>query len=727
MLSPLVSIIVPIYNVEQYLAECLDSLVNQTLRDIEIICVNDASPDKSKDIAEQYAMRDNRVRVVSHVKNQGLGPARNTGVENATAPYIMFIDSDDVVSHNMAERLYVELIDRDVDLVWCNMGGMSESGAARNIGDWIPVGLYTPTQALSNSLLYQTSLSVCNKLYKKEMIEDVKQLPIINEDQPFLAVVIGRCKVISVIQDTLYYYRNRQGTLSKPNLHAAKRWDSFFYSHKLYFELLPKNIELDALKVQSTKRYFSLFWRIYTYNLVTQENWQEQRECIYKHIKQNEIPIKYYNILLYWYLCFVFCRLRPRMTTKALVHFGMDWSAYMSRYSAVFKVLLYLLKRIVRIIVTKISSLIDSLEQLIIKLLSRFVRKNIWLIGERTNTYQDNGMYFFKYLQKKHPEIDSYYVIDRDYLDLVDSNNVLVFNSLKYKLYFCAAQVYANSHYDAAYPKTNILKKRYRINAKTKNVFLQHGIIYCDVGQYYGKANTDIDLFISSVSREQEAIILDCGYSVLEVPITGLARYDGLSEFAIKQQVLLMPTWRRSLQNYSNGEFVESEYFKRLKSLLSSEWLLDFLQKHNMCLKFAPHYEMTPYLYLFEDLKDGRIDIVNTAQVSVQTLLKESVLLITDVSSVQFDFAYMQKPIIYYQWDYEEITKAHLGKGYFNFDMDGFGPICKTLDALKDNLESVANTNWQMSVDYVQRVDTFFKYRDTKNSERIYKEIKRIL
>ena len=107
MLSPLVSIIVPIYNVEQYLAECLDSLVNQTLRDIEIICVNDASPDKSKDIAEQYAMRDSRVRVVSHVKNQGLGPARNTGVENATAPYIMFIDSDDVVRHNMAERLYV--------------------------------------------------------------------------------------------------------------------------------------------------------------------------------------------------------------------------------------------------------------------------------------------------------------------------------------------------------------------------------------------------------------------------------------------------------------------------------------------------------------------------------------------------------------------------------------------------------------------------------------------
>ena len=83
----------------------------------------------------------------------------------------------------------------------------------------------------------------------------------------------------------------------------------------------------------------------------------------------------------------------------------------------------------------------------------------------------------------------------------------------------------------------------------------------------------------------------------------------------------------------------------------------------------------------------------------------------------------MQKPIIYYQWDYDEITKTHLGKGYFNFENDGFGPICKTLEALKDTLKSMSDTNWQMSADYAQRVDAFFKYRDTKNCERIYNAI----
>ena len=720
---PLVSIIVPIYNVEQYLAECLDSLVNQTLKDIEIICVNDASPDKSKDIAEQYAMRDSRVRVVSHVKNQGLGPARNTGVENATAPYIMFVDSDDVVTTNMAEKLYSEIISKHVDMVWCNIGAISDDSTMRKKGSDIPTGVFSSTDILADSQLYQILLPSWNKLYKKELICDVKQMPIVSEDQPFLAVVLGRCNRISVIADTLYYYRNRQGTLSKPKLHTAKSWDAFFYSHKLFFELLPSIIGKRAIKMQCIKRYFSLFWRIYTFKLTTQETWQEQQQTIYRHIKQNEIPIKSNCKLLYWYLCYVFCRLRSKTTTKTLVHFGMDLSAYMSRHNATYKVLAYLFKRIARVMITKTFSLIDNMEQRVIRLLSKFVNKDIWLIGERTNTYQDNGMYFFKYLQKNHPEIESYYVIDQDCLGVVNSKNVLVFNSLKHKLYFCAARVYANSHYDAAYPRTCLMQKRYRIASKTKNVFLQHGITNSDVSQYYGKAASDINMFVCAVPVEKRVAVRDFGYQDEEAPLTGFARFDGLNDMNAQPQILLMPTWRRSLQDCSEEDFLQTDYYKYLYQFLTSNWLHEFLLQQNIRLKFAPHYEMTPYLYLFEDFKDSRIDIVNTAQVSVQTLLKESALLITDVSSVQFDFAYMQKPIIYYQWDYDEITKTHLGKGYFNFENDGFGPICKTLEALKDTLKSMSDTNWQMSADYAQRVDAFFKYRDTKNCERIYNAI----
>lgn len=723
MSLPVVSIIVPIYNVEQYLEECLDSLVNQTLKDIEIICVNDASPDGSLLIAEKYAANDARVKVVSHQKNQGLGPARNTGVEHAVAPYVMFVDSDDVVTHNMAERLYTEMLNQDVDLVWCNIGGMSESGDVKKAGEAIPAGFYTSTQVLSESYLYQTLLPVWNKLYKRALIEDVKQQPIVSEDQPFLAVVLGRCKKIAVIQDTLYYYRNRQGTLSKPKLHTANSWDAFFYAHKLFFQLLPNTIEHSAIKMQSVKRYFSLFWRIRTFNLVMQETWEEQRECIYNHIKNNEIPVKHYNVLLYCYLWFVFHKSRSISSTKSLVHLGFDWSAYMCRHASTSKVLIFLIRRIVRVIQQQVLSLIDNLEQRVIRLCSIFIKKDIWLIGERMNTYQDNGMYFFKYLRNTHPEIESYYVISKDYRGLVDSENVLRYNSFKHKVYFCAARVYANSHYDAAYPRTRLLNKRYYLARKTQNVFLQHGITYSNVSQFYGKRSSDIDMFICAVLREKTVAIRDFGYTEQEAPLTGFARYDGLNDYVVKNQILLMPTWRRGLQSLSETEFKITSYFTTLRGLLTSGWLKDFLQEHQLCLKFAPHYEMTPYLHLFDDLQTENIEIVDTSKVSVQTLLKESKILITDVSSVQFDFAYMQKPIVYYQWDYEEIIKTHLGRGYFNFEIDGFGPVCGTEEEVRRFMEALPLEDWKMPATYVQRVNQFFQYRDNKNCERIYNAI----
>ena len=105
-MTPTVSIIVPVYNVEKYLPACLDSLINQTLQDIEIICVNDCSPDGSDTVLQQYAEKDDRIKIVNHEYNQGLGAARNTGVRVASANYIGFVDSDDYVATDMFELLY---------------------------------------------------------------------------------------------------------------------------------------------------------------------------------------------------------------------------------------------------------------------------------------------------------------------------------------------------------------------------------------------------------------------------------------------------------------------------------------------------------------------------------------------------------------------------------------------------------------------------------------------
>ena len=113
---PKVSIIIPIYNVEKYLKECLDSVVNQTLKDIEIICVNDGSTDKSGQILDEYASKDNRIKVI-HKENGGYGKAMNIGFDNATGEYIGIVEPDDYVEKNMYEELYKKAIETGVDLV----------------------------------------------------------------------------------------------------------------------------------------------------------------------------------------------------------------------------------------------------------------------------------------------------------------------------------------------------------------------------------------------------------------------------------------------------------------------------------------------------------------------------------------------------------------------------------------------------------------------------------
>ena len=120
MSEPKVSVVIPMYNVEKYLDTCVQSVRKQTLQDIEIILVDDGSPDRCGDMAEEYAKQDSRVKVV-HRKNGGLGPARNSGMEVATGEYIGFVDSDDWIEPQMFEELYAAATQRNADICFSGM------------------------------------------------------------------------------------------------------------------------------------------------------------------------------------------------------------------------------------------------------------------------------------------------------------------------------------------------------------------------------------------------------------------------------------------------------------------------------------------------------------------------------------------------------------------------------------------------------------------------------
>lgn len=221
---PEVSVIVPIYNVEDYLEKCLDSIINQTFKDIEIICVNDGSTDNSRKILEEYKIKDSRIKIVDK-KNGGLSSARNAGLKVASGKYIGFIDSDDWIDLTMIEKLYKNITVLDTDIAMCAVHLFDENEQKINDSESYFNLNYFDSSFDNRVFSYEDVkpflMDVCvmawNKLYKKSFLDDCKaEFPegLIFEDGPFFFSIFFKTKRVSIVRDLLYYYRiNRVGSI----------------------------------------------------------------------------------------------------------------------------------------------------------------------------------------------------------------------------------------------------------------------------------------------------------------------------------------------------------------------------------------------------------------------------------------------------------------------------------------------------------------------------------
>jgi len=353
---------------------------------------------------------------------------------------------------------------------------------------------------------------------------------------------------------------------------------------------------------------------------------------------------------------------------------------------------------------------------------------DVWLISERGTEARDNAYCFYRYMKEQHKNQKILYVIEKNSCDLskIDKNDVLIKGSIEHYFFYMRAKVLISTHIMGYSPDMRVFTKfnKFKIfKPNGKQVFLQHGIINNYLKELSSN-NVDIDIFISGAYKEYEYLLKNFGYTEKTIKYTGLARYDNLIDKS-RNQILLMPTWRKYLfHTSSDKKFSQSEYFQNINRILNDKKLLDFLEKNNCYLYFYPHYEIQKYINSFNS-NSKRVIIAKQENYSVQKLLKESKLLITDYSSVFYDFAYMKKPIIYYQFDYNKFYSKHYEKGYFDFEKDGFGPVIYDYDKLIDNIiSSYYQENQEF---YNQRSKEFFRYRDQKNCERIYNEIKKII
>lgn len=247
MTEPKISVIVAAYKVEDYLRKCVDSILSQTFKNLEVILVDDGSPDESGAICDEYALKDKRIRVI-HKTNGGQSTARNKGLEIAQGDYIGFVDGDDWIEPSIYEVLLAEMIKESADIVQCGWFKVSQDGKKE-----CPINeqfreLYTSDEGL-DELIYSKgghlNTSVCCKLFKKEVAQNFRFTPVrAYEDDEYIFKTVSIASKIVCINNPLYNYLNRNGSTMT----------ACFNINKLALVTIQKNI-CDFLKTRLPERY----------------------------------------------------------------------------------------------------------------------------------------------------------------------------------------------------------------------------------------------------------------------------------------------------------------------------------------------------------------------------------------------------------------------------------------------------------------------------------------
>ena len=326
---PKVSVIVPIWNVEKYLPKCLDSLVNQTLKDIEIICINDGSPDNCLNILKEYQAKDDRIVIIDQ-KNGGLANARNSGLKIAKGEYIMFCDSDDYYDITMCEKMFNAIVENDCDTVICKVNSLYFANFDKKEDDenWYCKFKFSGKQNISDYVIMYTIQSSVVKIYKKSIIDKYNiRFPdkLFYEDNAFYYNYMVYAKSIFYLDERLYnrvrhegsiMNRTISGKISKPN--------DYIKNVKYIFDFYEKNHLLEE-KYNLLLRIFFYFFnisckKIKIYNLVELLNISnellkkikiDQKNVSIREAKIIELILKKKYFSLYKYL-----RNSPEYQTK---------------------------------------------------------------------------------------------------------------------------------------------------------------------------------------------------------------------------------------------------------------------------------------------------------------------------------------------------------------------------------------------------------------------------
>lgn len=339
--------------------------------------------------------------------------------------------------------------------------------------------------------------------------------------------------------------------------------------------------------------------------------------------------------------------------------------------------------------------------------------RNIFLFSDRPHMADDNGEALYKYFLKNN--IKAVFAIKKeseDYERLAKIGKVVEYDSILHKFLLCTCEAHISSHLT-----------HMENHEEIPQIFLQHGITVTDISPYINPSSHSNFYIITSLKSEYDSIKKE-PYKVIPSHVlpTGLPRYDYLYNDP-KKIITISFTWRPNLYYQGEEEFLQSEYFKKYKDILGDKNLMTEISNYGYCIYLKLHPAMQKFVKCFEEFS-----YINIWEEKYSDIFAKSDLLITDFSSIAYDFSYLRKPILYYQSDIEEFWKVALyNEGEMNYEEKGLGDVVYKYDDLKAKVLSYVRNGCEMEEKYLNRVESLFIYCDKNNCERVYEQIRKIV
>ncbi len=380
-----------------------------------------------------------------------------------------------------------------------------------------------------------------------------------------------------------------------------------------------------------------------------------------------------------------------------------------------------------------------------VKKLDRFesvqALNNAWLLMDKDTHANDNAEHLYRYLHNSQPDVNAWFVLNRNSPDwdrlATEGFRLIPHGSRKHTLALLNAKHLLSSHADHYVVRP--LDKKGVGNGNWRFTFLQHGVTKDDLSTWLN--GKPIDMVICATKDERNSIIADgtaYRFSTLDTPLTGFPRHDRLWRVGqstppqARRKLLFMPTWRVNLLGDRIGQsnarvlredFWETDYARAWRAVLESDRLRKAAATHNYEITFIPHPNMQDYLH--GSPMSDHIAVHRFADIDIAQTIAEGALLVTDYSSLAFEAAYLNRPIVYYQFDEAEFFSGEhvYTKGTWSYRDDGFGPVCAEAEETLDSVIGLIESDCTPASIYADRMERTFPFRDGECSRRTYEAV----